>query len=88
MANNRLYIVDKSTKEYLCIAKGYGIAWEAGNAFLYNEFLKSRTNDNDNESHLIIGHENDPEFYKQWIENGSSFNKENKWNTFLELFGG
>ena len=42
MANNRLYLVDTSTKEYLCLAKGWGCAWDTGNLDLYQEFMNER----------------------------------------------
>ena len=47
MANNRLYLVDTSTGEYLCLAKGHGYAWDAGNIDLYVDFLHDRSNDGD-----------------------------------------
>ena len=79
MANNRLYLVDTSTKEYLCLAKGWGCGWITGNIDLYREFMLERFNDNDNNSNLIIGHENDDSFFDKWIVNGINYNKENKW---------
>lgn len=79
MANNRLYLVDTSTKEYLCIAKGWGCAWNTGNIDLYQKFLSERFNDFDDKTNLIIGTENDKDFYNKWIESGENFNTENKW---------
>ncbi len=79
MANNRLYLVDTSTKEYLCLAKGWGCAWNTGNIDLYKKFLSERFNDFDDKTNLIIGTENDKDFYNKWIESGDSFNTENKW---------
>ena len=63
MANNRLYIVDTETKEYICIAKSFGDGWEAGNIDLYADFLNEVREYGDS-TRLIIGTENDDEFYK------------------------
>ena len=79
MANNRLYLVDTSTNEYLCIAKGHGCAWSVGNIDLYTEFMNDRCNDGDGKTNLIIGTENDDKFYDKWIRNGENYNTENKW---------
>ena len=75
MANNRLYIVDKSTKEYVLLAKGSGCAWnELWDKDVLNDFLQTRFNDNDEESQLIIGHENDMVFLNTWIVDGKLYN--------------
>ena len=79
MANNRLYLVDTSTNEYLCLAKGHGCAWSVGNIELYTEFMNDRFNDGDEKTNLIIGTENDDDFYDTWIKNGENYNAENKW---------
>ena len=79
MANNRLYLVDTSTNEYLCIAKGWGCVWETGNIDLYQQFLSDRFNDCSLKTNLIIGTENDNDFYKKWIVKGININVENKW---------
>jgi hypothetical protein len=79
MANNRLYLVDTSTNEYLCLAKGNGSAWSVGNLDLYTEFMNERYNDGDDKTNLIIGTENDIEFYNKWIKNGENYNTDNKW---------
>lgn len=79
MANNRLYLVDTSTGEYLCLAKGRGCAWNTGNIDLYQEFLSKRFNDCNKETNLIIGAENDDDFYDKWIRNGQNYNQKNKW---------
>lgn len=75
MANNRLYIVDKSTKEYIMIAKGFGCAWSLWKRNELEDFLSTRTNDNDENSNLIIGHENDQVFYNEFIVNGIKYNQ-------------
>ena len=80
MANNRLYIVDTVTGEYLCIAKGHGFGWDVGNLDLYQEFMISRLSEMDDKTNLIIGTENDDEFYDKWImKPKKNYNKSNKW---------
>lgn len=79
MANNRLYLVDTSTNEHLCLAKGHGCAWDVGNIDLYIKFMSERFNDGDEKTNLIIGTENDSDFYNKWIKNGDNYNTENKW---------
>ena len=47
MANNRLYLGDSSTKEYIFIEKGWGSGWD-GSWFddkLFYEFISSRYNE-------------------------------------------
>lgn len=79
MANNRIYLVDTESKEYLCIAKGWGVGWSVGNIDLYDDFMLSRYSDSDDGTVLIIGTENDPEFYDKWIKDGINFNETNGW---------
>ena len=79
MANNRLYLVDTSTNEYLCLAKCHGVGWCSGNRELYDEFLLSRYNDHMYESHLIVVSESDDDLYDKWIANGKNYNTENIW---------
>ena len=78
MANNRLYIVDTSTNEYLCIAKGNGSSWNVGNIDLYAEFM--RNGYSDDETMFIIGTENDTEFFNKWIEYAVSFGSINYYS--------
>ena len=74
MANNRLYLVDTFDNTYLCIAKGWGCGWNAINIRLYQKFLEMIYGDGDiHGTNLIIGTENDPEFYEKWIKNGNNF---------------
>lgn len=75
MANNRLYIVDKVTKEYVMIAKGWGCAWLLWKHNELEDFLYTRTSDNDEVTNLLIGHENDEEFYNEFIVNGENYNQ-------------
>lgn len=76
MANNKLYLVDKETKEYVILCKGFGFAWCGGllNDEEYREsivsFLESRFDDDDYNTNLIIGHENDTVFMHKYIIDG------------------
>jgi len=79
MANNRIYLVDTETKEHLCIAKGWGCGWSVGNIDLYDEFMKTRYSDCGDGTALIIGTENDTDFYDKWLKDGINFNNTNKW---------
>ena len=79
MANNRLYLVDTSTKEYLCLAKCNGCACDTGNIDLYRDFMIDRVNDGDGKTNLIIGTENDDDFHNKWIVGGQNYNVKNKW---------
>ena len=79
MANNRLYLVDTSTGEYLCLAKSWGCAWSVGNLDLYQEFMSNRFDEIGDKTNLILGAENDEEFYDRWILPSVNYNKENKW---------
>ena len=80
MANNRLYLVDTSTGEYLMIAKHSGGTWDAGNIDLYQDFLRTRFSDHEDKTNLIIGTENDDDFHDKWIVYGDNYNEEKKWN--------
>ena len=79
MANNRLYIVDTESKEYLLIAKQFDIGWQGGKLLLYQDFLDTRMDVGDNSS-LILGHENDSDFYNTWISKGTNYNKDGGWD--------
>ena len=80
MANNRLYIVDTLEKEYLCIAKHNGTSWIYGNIDLYKDFLQTRFSDSGNKTDLILGTENDNDFYNKWLNDECfNFNTTNKW---------
>ena len=79
MANNRLYIVDTETNEFICIAKGGGCEWNLGNAELLKEFLATRFNEGGDVTNLKIGTENDADFYDEHLAEGENFNIHNKW---------
>lgn len=78
MANNRLYVVNKNTREYSCIGKSFDYSWEFGNSDILKLLLNNTFADKD-KCDLIIGCENDDKFFKKWIENGINLNKTNKW---------
>ena len=80
MANNRLYMVDTETGEYICLAKKYGHpSWDAANLDLYKSFLSQLLTATDEGTTLLLGTENDNEFYDKWISNGVNYNSQNKW---------
>ena len=81
MASNRLYLVDKGTKTYLCIAKSFGDGWSVGNLDLYQKFLSEIVEYG--ETDLLTGTEEDDEFYNEHIVNGINYNEENKWESPL-----
>lgn len=82
MANNRLYIVDTLTGEYLCLGKCFGIGWHVGNPILYQSFMRTRNDGYKDETMLMLGTENDDEFYEAWIANGKNYNRDNEWEYF------
>ncbi|HEU4903180.1 MAG TPA: hypothetical protein VFT06_10315 [Flavisolibacter sp.] len=79
MANNRLYIVNTETKEYVCIAKHLGGGWGLGNVAELRDFLAKEGfgNDFDGKTPFLIGTENDEIFYDAYIANG--INKTEGW---------
>lgn len=77
MANNRLYIVNTETKEYACIAKcADGYSWYYGNIDIYQQFINEIAGENPK---IIIGLENDDDFYNAHIKDGINLNKTNKF---------
>ena len=81
MATNRLYIVDTETKEYCCIAKCNDYGWNFGNAKLFDKFLGEVCGLSDKTT-LLVGTENDNEFYNTWIKGGININQTNEWVYF------
>jgi hypothetical protein len=73
MATDRLYVVNKETKEYCCIAKAFTGIWNFGNADILNTFLSNTE---------AIGNESDDIFYEKWIRLGTNINTSNKWVYF------
>lgn len=83
MAINRLYIVNKKTLEYVCIAKCNDYNWDFGNESLLNKLLLNTEGIN-NDDNLLIGSELDEGFYEKYLKNGVNINHENTWNYFNE----
>ena len=82
MANNRLYLVDTESGEFICLAKSSDLGWSAGNIDIYKEFLSTRFSEGIfDHTNLVIGTENDPEFYRKWIKGKDHLNQNttNKW---------
>lgn len=76
MANNRLYIVNKSTNEYICIAKA-DETWHLGNVDILKCFLENISTVNPD---LVIGSENDNEFFDKYLKDGKNINDANRWH--------
>jgi len=66
MANNRLYLVNKKTKESFVLAEDYGNGWIEKCDDL-EEFLSNDRAYNDS-TDIIIGTENDDQFFETWIK--------------------
>lgn len=69
MATNRLYLVNTKTNEHVCIAKGDYFEWHLGNIDVLKKFL----DDVEWDSNVILGTENDQEFFEQHL-NGKNVN--------------
>jgi hypothetical protein len=69
VANNRLYLVNKETRESFELAKDYGNGWigEIGEFDDLEEFLSKDRAYNDS-TDIIIGIENDDQFFETWIK--------------------
>jgi len=76
MATNRLYLVNTKTNEHVCIAKGDYCEWHLGNLDILRRFL----NEVEWDSNVILGTENDNDFWEKYLINGKNVNKEHKWN--------
>lgn len=81
MATNRLYIVNTETGEYCCVAKCFHYTWGLGNVDLLEKLL-GKTGGIEDKTPLIIGTENDDEFFEKHIRNGTNINKEGSWYYF------
>jgi hypothetical protein len=77
MANNRLYIVNKNTKQFVCIAKSFGNGWRLGNVNALKDFLLE-ADDFLDKSELIIITENDTD-YRKYLDPEDNFNKKGGW---------
>jgi hypothetical protein len=70
MANNRLYLVDTETGEYMCLAKKYGHpSWDVRDTSmsLFKIFMSNLVTATDDKTTLLLGTENDKVFYNKWI---------------------
>lgn len=70
---NRKYLVDTTTREYLCVALQKGQEWEPNNQDSLESFMGSRANKNKPEFELVSGEYNDNSFFEKWIRNGTNF---------------
>jgi hypothetical protein len=83
MAQDRLYLVNKDTKEYVMIAKTFGEGWALGNVHALFVFLSMV---NIWTEKLIIGSEEDNDFYNEHIRHGKNLNKNGHWHYWDEHF--
>ncbi|WP_162054275.1 hypothetical protein [Pontibacter pamirensis] len=70
---NRKYLVDTTTREYLCVALQKGQEWEPNNQDSLESFMGSRANKNRSDFELVSGEYNDNSFFEKWIRNGTNF---------------
>ena len=70
---NRKYLVDPTTREYLCIALQKGKDWQPNNQESLKGFMNSRKNKNTADFELVTGEYNDNSFFEKWIRNGTNF---------------
>ena len=70
---NRKYLVDTTTREYLCIAIQKGKDWEPNNQDSLQSFMNSRPDKNKAEFELLSGEYNDNSFFEKWIRNGTNY---------------
>jgi len=70
---NRKYLVDNTTREYLCVALLKGQEWEPNNQDSLANFMDSRPNKHADNFELLSGEYNDNSFFEKWIRNGTNF---------------
>ena len=70
---NRKYLVDATTREYLCVALQKGREWEPNNQDTLTEFMASRENQDTPDFELLSGEYNDNAFFEKWIRNGTNY---------------
>ncbi|MCX2739042.1 hypothetical protein [Pontibacter anaerobius] len=70
---NRKYIVDPTTREYLCVALKKGQDWIPNNQDELKSFMSSRSKEIEAEKELVSGEFNDNSFFEKWIRNGTNF---------------
>ncbi len=76
MANDRLYIYNQQTDEYVCIARHNGEEWKLGNVEILNQFLKEASGS----ATFSIGRESECSFKDKL--HGKNFNLPNTWHYF------
>ncbi|MBC5773069.1 hypothetical protein H8S95_03260 [Pontibacter sp. KCTC 32443] len=70
---NRKYLVDTTTREYICVALKKGQEWIPNNQDSLPSFMDSRTNKNVDEFELLTGEFSDNNFFEKWIRNGTNY---------------
>jgi hypothetical protein len=70
---NRKYIVDTTTREYICVALKKGQDWIPNNQDSLPGFMDSRENKHVDEFELLTGEFSDNNFFEKWIRNGTNF---------------
>lgn len=70
---NRKYIVDTTTREYLCVALKKGQEWVPSNQDILHSFMTSRPKEDVKEADFLSGEFNDNSFFEKWIRNGTNF---------------
>lgn len=70
---NRKYLVDTTTREYICVALKKGQDWIPNNQDSLPGFMDSRTNKDVEDFELVTGEFSDNNFFEKWIRNGTNF---------------
>jgi hypothetical protein len=70
---NRRYLVDKTTREYLCVELQKGKDWMPNNQKFLSSFMNSRPDKDEANFELISGEYNDNSFFEKYIRNGTNF---------------
>jgi hypothetical protein len=70
---NRKYLVDTTTREYICVALKKGQDWIPNNQDSLPNFMDSRDNKDAAEFELLTGEFNDNNFFEKWIRNGTNY---------------
>ncbi|HEY4651431.1 MAG TPA: hypothetical protein VIG72_08450 [Pontibacter sp.] len=70
---NRKYLVDTTTREYICVALKKGQDWIPNNQESLPQFMDSRDNRDEAEFELLTGEFSDNTFFEKWIRNGTNY---------------
>ncbi|RAU83358.1 hypothetical protein [Pontibacter arcticus] len=70
---NRKYIVDTTTREYLCVALQKGQEWTPVNQDSLEGFMDACPDKDKPDFELVSGEYNDNSFFEKWIRNGTNF---------------